>query len=104
VANHLSFRYCRHMPKRTAAPPPDERGTFTVAQAASYLQVNEDWLRKQARACVIQGSRTSDGKAAHWLFTKADLDAWLERNRVKPIRKSGSRRREKPAAPLRSSA
>ena len=48
---------------------------MTVEQAASYLQVTPETVRRKARAGDIPAAKVG----RHWRFRKADLDGWLSR-------------------------
>lgn len=53
-------------------PPPDP--WMTTTQAADYLQLNEEALRKRARRGTVPAHRDDAGR---WLFRRDELDASL---------------------------
>jgi excisionase family DNA binding protein len=48
---------------------------MTVDQAAAYLQVATETVRRKARAGEIPAAKAG----RHWRFRKPDLDEWLSR-------------------------
>lgn len=50
---------------------------FTVAEAAALLKVDPSTLRQRLRTGTLGGFRVG----TDWRLTKADLDAFIERNR-----------------------
>jgi len=54
-----------------------EKRTYTVQQAANYLQVTIGTVTKMARQGRLQGSKI--GRV--WRFTEHDLEQFLERQR-----------------------
>ncbi|MEN6305895.1 MAG: helix-turn-helix domain-containing protein [Armatimonadia bacterium] len=52
--------------------------TMTSQEAAEYLRLGVDTLKRKARAGELPAAKTG----RKWLFRKADLDAWLARGGV----------------------
>lgn len=51
---------------------------MTSQEAADYLRLGVDTLKRKARAGELPAAKTG----RKWLFRKADLDAWLARGGV----------------------
>jgi excisionase family DNA binding protein len=55
---------------------------MTTQEAADYLRLGPDTLKRKARAGEVPAAKTG----RKWLFRKAELDAWLARGGVLPER------------------
>lgn len=54
--------------------------TLTLKQAATFLQVHLDWLRKEAKAGRIPGRKMG----RFWRFIEEDLVVWLRSGYAEP--------------------
>jgi len=50
---------------------------MTLAEVAAYLRLSKDTVYRMAHGRKIPASKVGN----QWRFRKADVDAWLERNK-----------------------
>lgn len=55
---------------------------MTTEEAARYLRLGPDTLKRRARAGQVPAAKTG----RKWVFRKVDLDAWLARGGLLPER------------------
>ncbi len=73
--------------------PTTDSPLLTVVEAAAYLRRSRSWLLANAEAIGVVRAKGATGKMA---FLRADLDAWIERNRTQQPTEPA------PPAPLRT--
>lgn len=59
---------------------------LTLDEAAAYVRLHPDTVRKAAQAGRLSGCKTSAGRNAEWRFTRTNLDDWLESGRMPSLR------------------
>jgi hypothetical protein len=60
--------------------PPEDREIFGPAEFARRIRMSEDWVRRNSKRLP----RIPYGRRLH--FDQACVDAWVEANRVDPLR------------------
>lgn len=61
-------------------------GLMDLHEAAEYLSINPRTLWRRANTGDVPALRLWDGVRSPLRFRRADLEIWLERRRVAPVR------------------
>lgn len=60
---------------------------MTTAEAAEYARLSVHTIYEAAEDGRLSGVKTTPGqKRSQWRFRKSNVDHWLERGRVAPVR------------------
>jgi len=70
-------------------PVPVHDPVYNTQEAASYLGMHEETLKKMARQREIGHVRSVRGKGSPVKFRLSDLNAWAEARQIRPLRRQG---------------